>query len=44
MVSGFKDYCCSNLENKNTLHIEMSKHYTEAAAERFSSNLCMAAK
>ena len=43
MVSDFSDYCCGSLENENTLAIEMRKHFTEAATERCSSNLCLAA-
>ena len=43
MVSDFEDCCCSNLEKENTLAIKMRKHFTEAATERFSSNLCLAA-
>ena len=35
--------CCSNLENENTLAIEMRKCFTEAANENSSSNLCLAA-
>ena len=41
-MSDFKDYCCSSLENENTLTIEMRKHFTEAATKRCSSNLCLA--
>ena len=37
------DYCFSNLENKIILAIEMRYHFTEAATERCSSNLCLAA-
>ena len=32
-----------NLENDNTLAIEMRKHFTETATKRCSSNLCLAA-
>ena len=39
----FSDYCCSSLENENSLAIERRKHFTEAATERCSSNLCLAA-
>ena len=35
--------CCSNLENENTLAIEMRKSFTGAANENSSSNLCLAA-
>ena len=42
VVSNFQDNCCSNLESKNTLAIEMRKHFTEAATERCFSNLCLA--
>ena len=38
-----EDYCCSSLENENTLAIEMRKHFTEASTEGFCSNLCLAA-
>ena len=40
-MSDFYDYCCSSLENKNTLAIEMRKHFTEAeaATKRCSSSL-----
>ena len=31
-----------NLENENTLFIEIRKHFAEAATERSSSNLCFA--
>ena len=37
------EYCYSSLENKNTLAIEMRKHFTEAATKRCSLNLCLAA-
>ena len=43
MVSDFEDYYCNNLENENTLAIEMRKHFTEAATEKCSSNLCLGA-
>ena len=43
MVSDFSDYCCSSLENENTLAIERRKHFTEAVTQRCSSNLCLAA-
>ena len=36
------DYC-SNLENENTLAIEMRKHFTEAATEKRSLNLRLVA-
>ena len=36
-------YCCSNLDNENSLAIEMRKHFTEAATEKGTSNLCLAA-
>ena len=39
----FSDYCCSSLENENSLATERRKHFTEAATERCSSNLCLAA-
>ena len=42
MVSDFSDSCCSSLENDNTLTIERRKHFTEAANEKCSSNLCLA--
>ena len=42
-MSNFSDYCCSSLENDNTLAIERRKHFTEAVTERFSSNLYLAA-
>ena len=38
-MSDFQDYCCSNLENKNTLAIEMRTYFTEAATKRCSSSL-----
>ena len=41
--SDFQDYCCSKLETRITFAIEMRKHFTEAATERCSSNLCLAA-
>ena len=41
MVNDFSDYCCSSLENENILAIERRKLFTEAATERYSSNLCM---
>ena len=31
VVSDFSDYCCSSLENKNTLAIDRRKQFTEAA-------------
>ena len=43
MASDFSDYCCSSLENKNTLVIGRRKHFTEAVAERCFSNLYLAA-
>ena len=43
VVSDFSDYFCKSLENKNTLAIERRKHFTEAATERRSSNLCFIA-
>ena len=43
MVSDFSDYCYSCLVNENTLAIERRKHFTEAATERCSSNLYLAA-
>ena len=43
MASDFSDYCCSSLENENTLAIEVRKHFIEAATERCSSKLCLAA-
>ena len=43
VVSDFEDYYCNNLENENTLAIEMRKHFTEAATEKCSSNLCLGA-
>ena len=42
-MSDFQDYCCSKLENENTLAIEMRKHFIEAATERSSSNLRLTA-
>ena len=42
VVSDFQDYCCSNLENENTLAIETRKGFTEASTERCFSNLCLA--
>ena len=41
-INDFPDYCCSSLGNENTLAIERSKHFTEAATKRHSSNLCLA--
>ena len=41
--SDFLGYCCSNLKSENALAIEMRKHFTEAATETRSSNLCLAA-
>ena len=32
-MNDFQDYCCSNLEDQNTLAIEMRKHFTAAATE-----------
>ena len=43
VVSNFSDYCCSSLENENTLAIERRKHFTVAITERCSSNFCLAA-
>ena len=43
VLSEFSDYCCSSLENENTLAIERRKNLKEAASERCSSNLCLAA-
>ena len=43
MVSNFQDCCWSNSESENTLAIEMRKHFTEAATERCSPNLCLVA-
>ena len=42
-MSDFQDYCCSNLENENTVAIEMRIHFTEVATEKFSFNLCLTA-
>ena len=42
-MSDFSDYCCSSLENENTLAIERTKHFTEEATEKCSSDLCLAA-
>ena len=42
-MSGFQDCCYSNLENENTLAIEMRKRFIEAATKRCSSSLCLAA-
>ena len=42
-MGDFQDYCCSILENENTLAIEMRKNFTEAVIERCFSNLCLAA-
>ena len=42
-VSDFQDKWCSNLKYENTLTIEMRKHVTEAATERCSSRLRLAA-
>ena len=39
----FKIIAAVALENKNTLAIEIRKHFTEAASERCFSNLCLAA-
>ena len=38
-VNGFQDYCCDNVENENTLAIDMRTHFTEAAIERCPLNL-----
>ena len=43
VVSDFSGYCCSSLENENILAIERTRHFTEAATKRCSSNLCLAA-
>ena len=43
MVSDFQDHYCSNLGNESNLAIDMKKHSTEAATERCSSNLHLAA-
>ena len=43
VVSDFSDYCSNSLENENTLTIDRRKHFTEAATEIRSSNLCLAA-
>ena len=43
VVSDFSDYCSNSLENENTLTTERRKHFTEAATEMRSSNLCLAA-
>ena len=43
LPSNFYDDCCSSLENKNTLAIEIRKHFTEAANQRCSLNFCLAA-
>ena len=43
VMSGFQDCCYSNLENENTLAIEMRKRFIEAATKRCSSSLCLAA-
>ena len=32
-MNDFSDYCCSSLENENTLAIERRNHFTEAATE-----------
>ena len=37
MVSDFQSYFCSNLENENTLVIEMRKQFTKAAKGCFSN-------
>ena len=42
-MSAFSDYCCSSLENENTLAIESRKYFTEAVTERCSSYLCFPA-
>ena len=34
MVSDFQDYCHSNLENENTLAIEMRTHFIKSSTER----------
>ena len=33
MGSDFSDYCCSSLENENTLPIEKEKHFTQVATK-----------
>ena len=43
MVNDFSDYCCSSLESKNTLTIEMRKYFPEAATESCFSNICFTA-
>ena len=43
VVIDFEDYCCCNLESEYTLAIEIRKQFTEAATEKSSSNLCLAA-
>ena len=40
MVSNFEDYIGRNLQNENTLAIEMRTHFTEVAMERCFSDLC----
>ena len=40
-MSDFQDYYCSSLENENTLANKRRKHFTEAATERCSPNLCL---
>ena len=43
MVSDFSDYYCSSLEKENASAIERRKHFTKAATESCSSNLCLTA-
>ena len=43
VVSDFSDYCCSSLENEKNLASERRSHFTEAASERYYSNLCLVA-
>ena len=38
-MNGFQDYCCDNVENENTLAIDMRTHFTEAAIEMCPLNL-----
>ena len=42
-MSNFSYYCLSSSETENTLANERRKHFTEAATETCSSNLCLAA-
>ena len=42
-ASAFSDCYYSSLKNENTLTIEKGKHFTKAATEECSSNLCFAA-